>query len=128
MMHGRGARWRRAGMLTLATLLGLGAGCQQKQQRDAGKTYTADQNAAQKGGAAPAGGQNDAKPLDAPADTTNGKESRASDAGTSDATRGQVVTEPGAPVEHEPRPGATKAPPASGPERSSARSSARARD
>ncbi len=59
------------------------------------------------GGGSQTGGQSgsnesDAKPLSAPADTANGKASVASDSGTAEATRGQVVSQPGAPPQHKP--------------------------
>ena len=93
------ARQCRVAVAGLALCLGAGlAGCQRKGSTNEGKTYTSD-----KGGAAASSegaSQNSNKPLNAPADTTNSRSSQASDDGTSSATKGQVVAEPGAPVEN----------------------------
>jgi hypothetical protein len=93
-------------------LLCLACGCERQKQGDTGKTFSPDQQRSAGAGSKKAEG--DGKPLGSPADTTNGKASRASDAGSSDATRGQVVAEPGAPVEHKPAPGGAEAPPSGG--------------
>ena len=94
------ARPCRLAVAALALCLGAGlAGCQRKKSTDAGKTYTSD-----KGGAAASSGgdsKDNNKPLNSPADTTDSKSSQASDDGSSGATKGQVVAEPGAPVEHD---------------------------
>jgi len=96
-----------AGVVVLCAVSFCGlAGCQRQKKSEDGKTYTPDSKGKQGGsqaggGAGGGGGQSDAnKPLDEPADTVNGKESSASDAGSSSATQGQPVAEPGAPVEH----------------------------
>ena len=97
----------KSGCLPLLCLALLAAGCQRQKQTDTGKTYTSNAPAQPGGGGGSSGGSaksGDAQPLDAPADTTNGKVSRASDVGDSSATKGQVVAEPGAPVEHQPPP------------------------
>ena len=79
------------------------SGCQRQKGSDNGKTYTPDaksggaqagsaQSGAQDGGAASgsgsqagvSGGGAKEKPLNAPADTTNGKSSKASDDGSSE--------------------------------------------
>jgi hypothetical protein len=102
-------RPRLAGAILLgAASIGAASGCRQQKGTATGKTYTSDQKGGQGGGlsasgGSQSGGRRDARPLDSPADTTNGKSSAASDSGTSDATRGQVVAEPGAPVEHDPQ-------------------------
>ncbi len=91
-----------AGVLVLCAVTFCGiAGCQKQKKSEEGKTYTPDYQGKQGGSQAGRGGQSDGnKPLDEPANTTNGKESAASDSGSSAATQGQVVAEPGAPVDH----------------------------
>ncbi len=126
-----------AGALVICAVLAA-SGCNKQKKTDEGKTYTPDtsvKQAPQGGGSSSGGGgsqsggggsqsgssgsqsgggqsgQSAARRLDAPADTTNGKASKASDAGSSDAIHGTAVAEPGAPVEHDPQPkSAPKAP------------------
>lgn len=74
-----------------------------KQTGNQGKTFTPD-NKGGKGGqgaGASSGGAN--APLPSPADTTNGKASAASDAGTVQAIKGQAVLNPGAPTPQSPK-------------------------
>jgi hypothetical protein len=99
-----------ASVLVLCATLAI-SGCNKQKKTDEGKTYSPDTQAKQgaQGGGSSGGGSSDSgqsanKPLDAPADTTNGKASKASDSGASDATQGTVVAEPGAPVQHDPQP------------------------
>ncbi|HEY0785212.1 MAG TPA: hypothetical protein VGD62_05025 [Acidobacteriaceae bacterium] len=119
------AAGRIAGWLAIVAFAGL-PGCHHQQQTEQGKTYMSDQKSqsgsqsgsqtgSQSGGqGSGSGGQGNQQPLNAPADTTNGRPSRASDSGTSDATHGVVVAQPGSPPENDPRrppPTAPKQPP-----------------
>ncbi len=75
----------------LATLL-LATGCSQSRQGTTeGKTYTPQKKGSQNGSRASA------------ADTTTGKPSPASDAGQTEAVKGQSVMTPGAPTAHNPQ-------------------------
>lgn len=101
---------------SLIFLLGLALttfGCQRQKQSETGKTYTSDAPSGQgaaEGNSASSAKQSDSQPLNAPADTTNGKSSKDSDNGSASATHGQVVADPGAPVERDPQPDPQKAP------------------
>ena len=84
-------------------VLGLLPGCGKSSggeagSKDQGKTYTPDNKNSKGGGAASGSG---AAPV-SDADTTSGKPSAASDAGSQDATKGQAVANPGAPTAHSP--------------------------
>ena len=100
--------------ITLALALAVGCGGHQSTtknnsksasstSKDTGKIYTPDTKA-NGGGAAPgatSGAGNNA-PMPQPAETIDNKPSPASDAGSVNATRGQAVMNPGAPVAHAP--------------------------
>jgi PBP1b-binding outer membrane lipoprotein LpoB len=94
-----------------AVLLITGCQTSSSKSKDDGKTYTP----AQKGSAAQVqsgnqSGQQINKPLNSPADTVNGMASTESDNWNPQALKGQVVAEPGAPVEHEAKPAPKAAP------------------
>jgi hypothetical protein len=101
---------RAAGVLVVCAVLGV-SGCNKQKKTTEGKTYRPSSQG-KPGGSS--GGQSENQPLNSPADTANGKVLKASDLGTSDATRGQVVAEPGAPVEHDTQKPAPKSPPPNG--------------
>jgi hypothetical protein len=104
-----------ASVLVICALLAM-SGCNKQKKTDEGKTYTPNAKPKQgnQGGGSGESGQSAAKPLNTPADTTNGTASKASDSGTSAATRGQGLAEPGAPVEHHPQPKPAPSPPSPG--------------
>ena len=79
--------------------------------KDSGKTFTPDpkggkgaQGAGSGGSGGTQGGSGASAALPQPADTVDNLASPESDAGLSTADQGQAVMNPGAPVEHQPKP------------------------
>ena len=79
-------------------------GCQSKSSKSKDDAHTFTPSQKQSTAQQENSGNQTNKPLNSPAVTVNNESSPQSDRGDAGALKGQPVAEPGAPVEHEPKP------------------------